>query len=149
MKGFPDLPPLWLLAFLIIGWALSTYLPIWSFGTDLSVLLGLAVGAAGLSLILWSAVWFRRKKTTIEPHHIPTRLIIEGPYKITRNPIYLGMATILAGGIFYWGALSTLPLPLLFVYVIQSRFVEPEEIALFTAFEEEALDYISRTRRWL
>lgn len=149
MKGFPDLPPLWLLAFLIAGWALAWGLPIWSFGTTLSTLLGQVLTVLGMALIIWSALWFHRKKTTIEPHHTPKSLIVEGPYRLSRNPIYLGMAAILTGAVLYWGALSAVPLPMIFVYVIQTRFVEPEEIALFTAFEQDALDYISKTRRWL
>jgi hypothetical protein len=98
MKGFPDLPPLWLILFLGLNWAFAQVLP----GLAVSGAMGVASWAlivAGLSLIVWAAVWFWRRKTTIEPHHDPQALIVEGPFRVSRNPIYLGLLIILLGSV--------------------------------------------------
>ena len=149
MKGFPDLPPIWLLACLILTWALASWLPLASFAGPVATFLAIILLLLGLGLIAWSASWFYQKQTTIEPHHTPRVLIVEGPYKVTRNPIYLGMVAIAAAAVFWHGALITLPLPAILALILQRRFIEPEEIALHLTFGDTALDYISRTRRWL
>jgi len=84
-----------------------------------------------------------------QTHHVPDTLIVEGPYKLSRNPIYLAMLAMLIGYIATTGALSPVLLPLLFLRVFEKRFVEPEEAALRDAFGAEAERYLSRTRRWV
>ncbi|ABD55562.1 methyltransferase family protein [Jannaschia sp. CCS1] len=149
MKGFPDLPPLWLLAFMGLAGAISRYGPTLEIRFGPLHLLGQVVSVAGFGLILWSALWFWRKKTTIEPHHAPGTLIQEGPYRISRNPIYLGMVMIPTGQVLWLGAiLAVVAIPGL-VFVLQSRFVIPEEAALEEAFGDEARTYLATTRRWI
>ena len=102
-----------------------------------------------LVLIVWCATFFRRKKTTIDPHQKPTTLIVEGPYRLSRNPIYLAMV-FGAGGFAIWlGSVgAVVPVVLLFIG-LHRLFVLPEEQGLMDAFGDEAKDYISQTRRWL
>jgi len=149
MKGFPDLPPLWLLGCLLLTWGGAWLLPIASFAGPISTFISVVLLLLGLGLIAWAASWFYQKNTTIEPHHSPRVLIVEGPYKVSRNPIYLGMVSIAAAAVFWHGALITLPLPAILALMLQRRFIEPEEIALHMTFGDAALEYISRTRRWL
>ena len=149
MKGFPDLPPIWLAGFCVIAWLLASELPlVMAFG-PLFWGAGLILILAGLAVIVWSALWFQRKKTTIEPHHVPKALIVEGPFALSRNPIYLGMVAILTGYVLWLGALSTVLLPGLFISVLTVRFIKPEEERLIEAFGLEARRYIQATRRWL
>ncbi|RMA43263.1 methyltransferase family protein [Rhodophyticola porphyridii] len=149
MKGFTDLPPIWLAGFLFLAWFLARALPlVTAFGPVFRVAGGV-MALAGLALIVWSAIWFARKKTTIEPHHDPQVLIVEGPYTYSRNPIYLGMLMILTGFVLWLGVLSPVLLPVLFVAVLTRRFIEPEEERLIGAFGLEARRYLQRTRRWL
>ncbi|MEM9755365.1 MAG: isoprenylcysteine carboxylmethyltransferase family protein [Pseudomonadota bacterium] len=149
MKGFPDLPPIWLAGFCLLAWVMALFAPVLSVrGPELQAL-GTALGIAGFGLIGWSAVWFARKGTTIEPHHTPQKLIVEGPYRLSRNPIYLGMVVILAGLVLWLGAVSGLVLPGVFVVVLTQRFIVPEENGLRSAFGAEAEAYLTRTRRWL
>lgn len=149
MKGFPDLPPLWLVLFMAMAWALARFGPL-AFAPFGSLrIFGVAVALAGVCLIAWSAVWFWRKKTTIEPHHTPGTLIVEGPYRISRNPIYLGLVLILTGEVLWLGALSPVALPPIFLVILTERFVKPEEAALQAAFGRAAQDYLSATRRWI
>lgn len=149
MTGFPDLPPLWLLAFMGLAAVIARYGPMLEIAFGPLHLLGQVVSLAGIALFLWSAWWFWRKKTTIEPHHAPGILIKEGPYRISRNPIYLAMVMILAGQVLWLGAiLAVVAIPGLWA-VLHTRFVIPEEAALEVAFGDEARRYLAATRRWI
>lgn len=149
MKGFPDLPPLWLLAAMALAWAAARFVPILIAPPGPREAFGLVLVVVGVALIAWSAFWFWRKKTTIEPHHTPGTLIIEGPYRLSRNPIYLGMVLILTGQVIWLGALSAILLPLVLLIVLTERFAKPEEEALIAAFGAEGRTYLAATRRWI
>ncbi|GFE63645.1 methyltransferase family protein [Litoreibacter roseus] len=148
MKGFPDLPPLWLLLFLALNWAIAKAIP-GNPGSRFLDTLSWGLIGIGLLLIGWSALWFWRRKTTIEPHHTPDALIVEGPYKVSRNPIYLAFVIILIGAVIGRGQPLNLVLVPFFFGVLSRRFVLPEEAALRAAFGDEATLYFERTRRWL
>ncbi|MEM9269027.1 MAG: isoprenylcysteine carboxylmethyltransferase family protein [Pseudomonadota bacterium] len=146
-KGFPDLPPVWLLLAYIAQKLLGWFVPLVAlpeFG-----LVGMLLCALAVGLILWSATWFRAKKTRIEPHHTPSALIVEGPYKICRNPIYLGLVLVLVGTGLGSGALSAWLPTLVFPWIITQRFILAEEAALRSAFGPDADAYIAKTGRWL
>lgn len=147
-RDFPDLPPVWwastLSAQALAAWAL----PGLDFTHWLVPYVAALVGAAGVAVAVWAAVWFWRRRTTIEPRDTPTRLIVEGPFRLSRNPIYLGMElTLIAAGLWFANGASLL-LALPFRFIILKRFVEGEEAVLREAFGEEADAYIARTRRW-
>lgn len=148
MKGFPDLPPIWLLGAMIASWALARlgFFPLLG---GPGQWIGAALIAAALALILWSAWFFWRKRTPIEPHHAPKALIVEGPYRVSRNPIYLALLMISFGyAIRLDSILALLPVVGLF-WVLNRRFAATEEAGLRTAFGAEAEGYLARTRRWL
>jgi protein-S-isoprenylcysteine O-methyltransferase Ste14 len=149
LKGFPDLPPIWLLLGLVLAWLLAGWLPLVRLFGPVWQGAGVVLSLAGVAVILWAAWWFWRKKTTIEPHHEPGTLIVEGPYRLSRNPIYLGMLAILTGAVMWHGALSGVVLPFAFAMVLERRFILPEEAGLRRAFGAEAHSYLERTRRWL
>ncbi|EPX81353.1 methyltransferase family protein [Litoreibacter arenae] len=148
MKKFPDIPLVWLAVFLALNWAAVRWVPgVLDF--PLLTLVGYGIVAVGVFLIGWSAVWFRLRRTSIEPHDTPKSLIVEGPYQLSRNPIYLGMAAILAGAVVAGGhVLGLLPVAL-FVVVINRRFIAFEEDTLRATFGAEAEAYLQSTRRWL
>lgn len=140
-----DIPPAWLLLMLVGQKLLATVLPLVRFEVPGGVLLMVA----GFGLILWSAVHFRKARTPIHPRRKPTALITDGPFAFSRNPIYLGMAIILAGYGLRQGALSALMLVPVFMVVIQQRFIAGEEFYIDRAMGEAWRDYTARTRRWL
>ena len=149
MKGFPDLPPIWFAAALALIWGLSFLFPFMTLVISWFWILGLAVCGFGIVLILWAAFWFWRRKTTIEPHHVPGKLLVEGPFRMSRNPIYLGLVLIAAGYAIWRGnPLGALPVMTL-IYVLHVRFVIPEERRLIVHLGEEAARYVAKTRRWI
>ena len=147
MRGFPDLPPIWTAAFAVAAIGLSNIMPILRI-PRIEPLVWFLV-CAGFGLIVWSAYFFLRKKTPIEPHHTPTSLIVEGPYRFTRNPIYLGFFLGLLGVALWSGGLSGLLVVLIFPVIITHRFIKGEEAALRAQFAEDADLYFSKTSRWL
>ena len=140
-----DIPPLWLAGTLALQYLLAVAMPLLRF----EIPGGVPLILAGLGLIGWSAVHFRRAQTPIHPRRKPTALITSGPFAFSRNPIYLGMAVIAAGWAVRLGALSALLLVPVFMLVIQRRFIVGEEFHIDRALGAEWRDYTARTRRWL
>lgn len=143
-RGFPDLPPVWAAGLAALAWVLARWLPL----VPLPPGMGQLIMAAGLGLALWSAWWFWRKRTPIEPNHVPRALIVEGPYRINRNPIYTALTLVLLGWGLSLGAASALLPALAFPLIVTARFVRGEEAALRAAFGAEAERYFAATRRW-
>ncbi|MGB5864778.1 MAG: isoprenylcysteine carboxylmethyltransferase family protein [Sulfitobacter sp.] len=149
MKGFPDLPPLrWLgsiAAIYAIKWAVPSAHVEWSFLTALSWV----VMVSALALIGWSGIWFMRKKTPIEPHHTPKVLIVEGPYRVSRNPIYLALVMLTLSSALGHGSVIGLAFVALLWWVLNQRFAIPEEVLLRETFGAQAQTYLERTKRWI
>jgi protein-S-isoprenylcysteine O-methyltransferase Ste14 len=144
-----DLPPLWLALFAALAWAQARLLPLGGFGAwgDPA---GAALIGAGLALMAAAFVEFRRHRTSVIPHRQPSALVTTGVYRLSRNPIYLADALILAGLCLRWDALPALVLLVpLFAAVITARFIRPEEARLRAAFGAAFDDWAARTRRWI
>jgi protein-S-isoprenylcysteine O-methyltransferase Ste14 len=147
MRIIPDHPPVWTLLAIVAVITGSWLMPEFLYDFQ-SRWVGTAGMGAGLGLIAWSAFWFRRTKTTIDPHETPTTLLIEGPYRVSRNPIYLGMVVICLGVVIYVGnPLGVLP-AILLIWVLHDRFVLPEEQGLIEVFGDKGKAYVAETRRW-
>ena len=143
-----DYPPVWLVAALGLAWAEGALWPKpWWPGAG--TLLGQGLFWLGLALMAGAALSFLRARTTIVPHRDPQALITGGLYRVSRNPIYLADALILAGLALKWGALSGVVLVPAFIAVITARFIRPEEARLRARFGPQAEAFFARTRRWL
>jgi len=140
-----DIPPVWLAVTLVAQYLTASVLPVPGF----DVPGGWIIGLAGVALIVWSAIHFRRAQTPIHPRRKPTTLITDGPFAYSRNPIYLGMALIATGWAVMLGALTALLCVPLFVWVIQHRFILGEEFHIDRALGDDWRAYTARTRRWL
>ena len=142
-----DYPPVWLLGALALAWAQAAGLPV--AGPGWFVPVGTALALAGAGMMAVAAVEFLRARTTIVPHRMPDALITGGLYRLSRNPIYLADALLLAGLCLRWGAWPSLVLVPLFMAVITRRFIVPEEARLRAAFGAEYDAYRARVRRWV
>lgn len=143
-----DMPPVWLAGFLVAGWAAGRA----GLGPSLGfpgAALGVLLVLAGIALIVAAALEFRRHETTIVPGETPSAMIVTGIYAWSRNPIYLGDALILAGACLIWGAGLALLLVPVFLWVIQRRFVLPEEARMADKFVAAWRAYAQQTNRWL
>lgn len=110
-----------------------------------------AVGAASAALLAATSRRFSEAHTTYEPFDPSkaTALVTQGPNAVTRNPMYVGMAGLLAAhGLARGGVMTALPVAG-FVALIDRIQVRPEEEALRRLFGEEYADYCRRVPRWL
>jgi len=143
----------------IDGLALLAVFLLWRFAPQLqldapwhiAVTIGSALIMAGLFMGVISAGLFKKKKTTVLPFK-PQRtstLVTDGFYKITRNPMYLGMALVVLGAIFITRQPVGL-IALLAACAFLTKFqIKPEEKALEKIFGQEYLEYKTRVRRWI
>ena len=144
-------PPLvWLLS-AALAWTIATLTPEftmdWPGRRALAVLLVLLGGAAGLSGILV----FQSAGTTVNPH-APERsraLVRSGPYRFTRNPMYLGLLLALLGVCAWLSHPLTLVAPALLVAWLTRFQIIPEERILLEKFGPPYAAYLQATRRWL
>ncbi|WP_435311034.1 methyltransferase family protein [Primorskyibacter sedentarius] len=150
MMKWLDMPPVWLAGALVLAWVQRTYLPMGlSFGPVWADLLGGLLVGGGLLLMALAIHEMRSKRTTVVPHRIPDALVTTGIFSRTRNPIYLGDSMILAGMILYWDAVLALALVPIFVWVIENRFILPEEARLRRKFVAQFARYAQQVRRWV
>ena len=143
------LPPTYFLSSLVLMAALHLFLPInrllempWS-------LLGLAPLVPGIWLNLHADKLFKRAGTAVKPHLRSSCLVTEGPYGMSRHPMYLGMTLILIGVWILLGTLSPLFVVPVFVVCMEALFIRPEERKMERIFEEDWARYRERVGRWL
>ncbi|OLS23158.1 MAG: hypothetical protein HeimC2_27760 [Candidatus Heimdallarchaeota archaeon LC_2] len=84
-----------------------------------------------------------------EPFHIPSKLVFEGPYKHSRNPIYLAVVIMLVGLAIVTTSLLLTILTLVLFFLFHIKFIGWEEKNLEEVFGDEYLDYKKRVRRWI
>ncbi|MDW3117208.1 MAG: isoprenylcysteine carboxylmethyltransferase family protein [Roseovarius pacificus] len=145
-----DMPPVWLLACLVLAWIQASYYALGlSFGGAWADFAGGILVGGGLLLMVLAFAEMRRQRTTIIPHETPERLVQTGIFSRTRNPIYMGDALILLGLILRWDAVLSLPLVPVFVWIVEKRFIEPEEDRMRRKFGMEFARYCQKTRRWI
>ncbi len=141
-----NMPPVWLIGFMAAAWGLAR---LWAPLGDMLLWPGLGLVAVGIATIVWSALTFRRARTTIVPHQPPSALVEAGPYRLSRNPIYLADLVILAGAALIFGAPLALILLVPFREVLLRLFILPEEAVLERDLGQAYLDYKARVRRGL
>jgi protein-S-isoprenylcysteine O-methyltransferase Ste14 len=92
---------------------------------------------------------FSKLGTPIKPFDEPNKLVTDGFFKYSRNPMYLGFALVLLGVWLLLGALSPLLGVVLFVAITDRWYIPFEERALVEKFGPEFQAYRSKTRRWI
>lgn len=112
-------------------------------------LLGILFFGAGLLILFWSFGWFKKKDTPILPGQKPSALVIEGPYKFTRNPMYLGVTTALLGIAIYLGDALAFLAPIVLFAFVSIKFIPREEKLMESLFGKKYLDYKKKVRRWV
>jgi protein-S-isoprenylcysteine O-methyltransferase Ste14 len=142
-------PPHWTLILLGAEFALHYWLPVRAVIPEPLRWAGIVVIALGVALIGWAAALFKRNKTGIVPFTESTAVVESGPYRFTRNPMYVGMALILLGSAILMRTLTPLAAPLAFVLIIHHRFIVHEEAHMERAMGPPYLAFKSRVRRWL
>ena len=142
-------PPHFAVALLAIGVAGHFAVPASIRGGFRCLPCGAALCAAGLGTMVWAWWLFRRAGTPIRPTDAPARLVAGGPYRVSRNPMYLGIVAILLGVAVVLGSWPMLVAPAGFVATMSLTFIPFEERRLHATFGEAYASYVRRVRRWL
>ncbi len=141
------LPPVWLALFALAGagagWLIPLPLPGGLRGAGL-VLIG-----AALALMLWAALTMARARTTVMPGRRPEALVTGGPFRFSRNPIYLGDLILLAGLMLALRTPAGLVTVPAFALFLQRRFILREEAVIAAAFGSAYDRYRMQVRRWI
>jgi protein-S-isoprenylcysteine O-methyltransferase Ste14 len=143
-------PPLALFLAIVAGLALDWPFPLPFLPADLPLRwIGAALFLSGLALLIWSASTIMRAGSNV-PTNQPTTAIVErGPYRRSRNPIYLGMFIGLVGLAVAFNTLWLVVALAFFIAVIRYGVVAREEAYLERKFGHAYRNYRSRVRRWL
>ena len=139
-------PPVILLSALIAQTILYFTFPML---INLSILLGVFIILTGIFLVYSSLKKLSKMETTFIPDGQPNKLVIDGPFRVSRNPIYLGMLFILLGTAISLQSFSGLLIAFIFFLIINFTWIKHEEEKLDTTFNEEWKEYSEKTRRWL
>ena len=110
---------------------------------------GIALALSGLALIAAGSLELRRAHTAVIPYQPTTAIVSSGPFRFSRNPLYLGFVLIYLGASMAANTFWPLPLLPLAIVVMQRGVIHREERYLARKFGEEYLAYQSRVRRWI
>lgn len=142
-------PPVWFLLFALAALGLAQVAPGRIVLGPSATLIGLVTATIGGLLALWARLMFLQARTPVHPFQAAHCLLTHGVYRISRNPMYLGLLLMLSGLIVWLQNLSGLVLLPLFVLVINFSHIQPEEHRLRGQFGASYRAYLKRTRRWL
>lgn len=132
-------------------WLLAPIGPAWVVGPAARHVAAAVLVAVGLAFDLLGLLAFRASRTTANPLK-PQRasaLVTSGIYRVSRNPMYVGMCFLLLAWAVHLSALLPLAGPVIYVLYITRFQIQPEERVLGQLFGEQYSRYAARVRRWL
>ena len=142
-------PPLVFAAGLGLGLWASTRIPSPWLPAAVCRVAGWTLIAGALVLVLPAFFGFFRARTTVRPDRPASSLVISGPYRFTRNPMYVSLTLLYAGvATLYQSVWAWLLLPLVVLY-IDRRVIRPEERFLESRFGADYVRYCAQVRRWI
>lgn len=142
-------PPILIALTFAAGRALESVAPVLPAPSPLAQAAGGVVAALAVLNDLWCASTLWRNKTTIMPHRAASTLATDGPYRYSRNPIYVSHVALTFGLGLWLGSTWVAALTPLLAYALQKLAIEPEERHLARRFGPDFAAYVARTRRWL
>lgn len=144
-------PPVYMLLTGAFMWGLDKTFPIYQLLSEPWNQVGYLFILMGLSFDVGSLLYFFKAKTTFSPLQPKqtSSLVTKGTYQFTRNPMYVGLLLLLVGFACLKGSLVTFLLIPVFVMVLTTQQIIPEEVILEKKFGQQYLDYKKSVRRWL
>lgn len=132
-------------------WGISLFAPSLEVPGLIRAVVALALATTGIGISVAGVISFRRAKTTVNPMkpEATSALVTSGIYRLSRNPMYVGIVLTLIAWTVYLSSVWTLSGPLAFVLYITRFQIIPEERALATMFGATFAEYRSAVRRWL
>jgi len=143
-------PPVIELAAALAMWGVARLLPALDVAIPFRLEIAVLLAAIGVGIAMSGVLAFRRSRTTVNPLR-PSKaaaLVTSGVYRVSRNPMYLGMLVVLIGWAVALANLAALVVLPLFVAYLTAFQIRPEERALEARFPGFA-DYRRSVRRWI
>ena len=110
---------------------------------------GILIFAGGFTLMMWAWSLFRKNETPTKPTDQPKVFVTAGPYRFTRNPMYVGVTLMLVGLSLTMGSALMLGAPAIFFLIINQFFVPFEEDRMAQIFGASYAKYQQSVRRWI
>ncbi|BCJ41011.1 protein-S-isoprenylcysteine methyltransferase [Actinoplanes ianthinogenes] len=142
-------PPFYYAAGLAGGMAINSVVALPLGGGSGIAVAGAVLTALGLALTFAGVTAVIRHRTTIVPHHPVATLLTGGAYRLSRNPMYTGLAVAYLGLALVFGSWWPVVLWPLVIVAVRQLVIRPEERYLTERFDRAYTDYQSRVRRWL
>ena len=151
MKSPPIIvpPPILLLVLLVLAALLTSVFPIGSFTVPFHGAIATPIILAGIGFSAAGFFTFKSRRTPVRPGAQPTQLVSTGPYRITRNPMYLGLLLFSIGCLIAVGSIWFLIPPILFFLIMNFQLIPFEEELMKEHFGGEYDTYRRHVRRWL
>jgi protein-S-isoprenylcysteine O-methyltransferase Ste14 len=143
-------PPIWTLVFVLVAYGLSRLLSAGVLPGLPALGPGLALIIASVALAVWAALLFRRAGTEINPTSESNKtLVIAGPFRFSRNPMYLSLVMLALGIAISVGTWPMFLAPVSVFAITNWRHIPFEEAKMQRQFGVTFDEYCSRVRRWL
>ncbi len=134
---------------LLAGEGIEWFLPVLQAPSRLVFVSGWVLQILAICLLLWCFAIFLRNKTTIMPANPVNTLVNKGPYRLSRNPMYLSLAMIHLGIALSTANVWDLFTLGIFIVLMRSYVINPEERYLSGRFGQAYEDYRQQVRRWI
>ncbi len=141
----PTLVLVCLLGMLILNWIF----PLASAHSTALVIIGLGFVVLGIGIAFLAEGQFGRVGTEVNTFGQPTKLVTDGWFKYSRNPMYLSFALILIGAWIALGSVSAVLGVVVYLFVTDQWYIAQEEKRLAATFGKDYESYRRQTRRWL
>ncbi len=143
------LPPVYFLSAIILAVLLHFLLPMWKLVHYPWLLFGLIPFSTGIVFNLLADQTFKKYDTTVKPFERSEVLVTSGVFRVSRNPMYLGMQLILVGIAVMLGSLAPFVIVVVMAVIFDRKFIVPEERMLADRFGLEFRQYCRRVRKWI
>jgi protein-S-isoprenylcysteine O-methyltransferase Ste14 len=143
-------PPVVALAIAGAMWGVALISPLLEVPSVIRVALATTIALIGVGFDLAGLLSFWRARTTINPlrPQATSSVVCSGVYRVTRNPMYLGMLLLLVAWAIFLSSAWALAGPVAFVAYMNRFQIAPEERVLSARFGTDYSDYQARVRRW-
>lgn len=143
-------PPLLFVIGIATGWAINQKIR-WSLGiiVPAQAIISWIMVICGVSLMVWGLITFRLEKTAVYPNQPARQLVAKGPFRFSRNPMYVGLTIMTAGiGLLAANVWMLIMLPVTLI-VLWKSVIQKEERYLKSEFGSVYEEYQKQVRRWI
>lgn len=143
------MPPFVFLGGIIIGFIIDLFIPAPFVSEAYDLPAGVFIIMLGIALMVWAVRLFSAAGTNVDVRQPSTKVVSDGPYRYSRNPIYVAMGLIVLGAAIWLNSLWILFSLMVILPVIEGGVIRREEAYLERKFGQTYLDYKAKVRRWI